>query len=83
MLYAYAWASGLIEFGKYVPDRALELVAGESETVKHKIHARARLARDNQNWLVPGVPEADSSEQKMRALLRFAHMLDVTGTAKH
>jgi hypothetical protein len=49
MLFAYAWASGLIEFGRCVPAGALELLAGEAATVKNKIHARARLARDDQS----------------------------------
>ena len=77
MLHAYAWASGLIEFGKYVPGDALELLAGDAEMVKYRIRAFARLADENESWLVPGVPEANTPEQKMHAMRHFAEVLDV------
>ena len=75
MLFAYAWATGLIEFGWYVPTGALELLSGETEMVKYKIHACARLSRDNEDWLVPGVPEAVTPEQKMQAMVRFVQII--------
>ena len=34
---AYAWASGLIEFGDVFPDGALPIITGEEESVREII----------------------------------------------
>lgn len=53
---AYAWASGLIEFGETYPDGALPIITGEEKRVREIIEVRARHSRTNQQLLVPGVP---------------------------
>lgn len=76
MLHAYAWASGLIELSRYpVPRGAIELLSGEDEAVRCRIQACARLAYDNESWLVPGIPEAQTPAAKIDALVRFSDRL--------
>ena len=77
MMHAYAWASGLIEFGAYVPGDARESLSGDAEMVMYRIRTFARLADDNESWLVPDVPEANTPEQKMHAMRHFAVVHDV------
>lgn len=68
---AYCYASGHIEFGSKCPGGALPLVRGPDQEVRDFIAGVARLAYDNETWLVPGVPEAEDQEKAMDALLRF------------
>lgn len=39
---AYAWESGLIEFGQQLPDGALPIITGENEKVRELIDLWAR-----------------------------------------
>ncbi|PQH22682.1 host nuclease inhibitor protein [Raoultella ornithinolytica] len=68
---AYAWASGLIEFGETFPDGALPIITGEEKRVREIIEVRARHSRKNEQMLVPGVPEADNQHDACDALIRF------------
>lgn len=54
-LIAWAWSSGLIEFGYVLPEGALPIVAGKPATVRYVIEVMARHGRDEQEQLlVPG-----------------------------
>ena len=68
---AYAWASGLIEFGETFPDGALPIITGEEKRVREIIEVRARHSRTSEQMLVPGVPEADNQHDACDALIRF------------
>lgn len=74
-LIAYAWASGLIEFGNTTPDGALPILVGQEEkAVKDVIDVLARHSRTNNQLLVPGVPEAYDQHSAMDALIYFSNV---------
>lgn len=68
---AYAWQSGLIEFSQRVPKGALLICEGPAKDVKHHVTCLARLGYDG-SLLVPGVPEAESENAKIDALIAFS-----------
>lgn len=71
-LIAWAWSSGLIEFGYVLPEGALPIVAGKPATVRHVIEVMARHGRDEQEQLlVPGIPEAVTEVEAFNAMIRF------------
>lgn len=72
---AYCWANGVIEFGATVPEGTLEICRGPAKAVRAKISVAARLAYDNVTLLVPGVPEADTPNQAVDALIGWIDWL--------
>jgi hypothetical protein len=69
---AYCWATGEIGFAdQSAPNGALPIGRGEPD----KIKAYCRLAHDGTNYLVPGIPEADSGEAGLDALMAFRNLL--------
>lgn len=72
---AYCWAGGLIQFGPSVPDGAIGIARGEEAKVRQVIEATARLAKDNERLLVPGVPEAKCEREGLAALARYIQCL--------
>ncbi|HGW8460470.1 TPA: host nuclease inhibitor protein [Klebsiella pneumoniae] len=72
---AYAWASGLIEFGRTLPDGALPIITGEEKRVREIIEVRARHSRTNEQMLVPGVPEANNQHDACDALIHFTEIV--------
>jgi hypothetical protein len=68
---AYAWQSGLIEFGQRVPSEAMLICEGRAKEVKHHVACLARIGYDG-GLLVPGVPENDSENAKLDALIAFS-----------
>lgn len=71
MIYAYAWRTGVIEFGEQVPADALPLYYGESKAVRELIEVRARHGWQSETLLVPGVPEALNNEEARAAFYQF------------
>lgn len=65
---AFAWASGLIEFGLSVPKGALPIASGPVKVLRDKIGVAARHAYTPNELLVPGVPEADNQKAGLAAL---------------
>lgn len=70
---AWAWQSGLIEFGKEVPEGALSFATGMDRPLRSIVSV---LAREGQGksaglLLVPGVPEAESSRQQINAFITW------------
>lgn len=72
---AYCWSGGLIQFGPSVPDGAIGIARGEEAKVRQVIEATARLAKDNERLLVPGVPEAKCEREGLAALARYIQCL--------
>lgn len=72
---AYAWASGLIEFGNKVPDGALPIITGGELQVREIIDVYARHSRTNDQLLVPGVPEANDQHDACTALIKFTETI--------
>lgn len=78
IVYAYCWRSGVIGFSEKVPDGAIKFAEGRIGPLKNLIYRCARLAYDNENWLVPGVPEAeDEGDEKINALIRWVAWLSL------
>jgi hypothetical protein len=78
--YAYAWASGLIEFGDAVPGGALRIMAFASEPAAREfIEPKARHSYEPGVLLVPGVPEALDGKHALAALALFRDW--ISGTA--
>jgi hypothetical protein len=71
MLIAYCYASGQIEFGRRVPDGAIQIARGPAAALRELIYGTARLAYDNKTWLVPGIPEAPDQKEAGDALGRY------------
>jgi len=76
MTFAYCWASGLIEFGRKVPEGAIQISKGTGRKWKERIQVRARLAYDGKSYLVPGIPEGEDNKAKVEALARFAQFVN-------
>lgn len=70
-IFAYGWASGLIQFGKIVPEGALPIISGEEDDVKNILIAISRHSRTSDDLLVPGVPEAANQHLAMDAFIKF------------
>lgn len=70
---AWAYASGLIRFGKRMPTDALLIAAGPHRKLHAAIEVLARhgQGKSTGRLLVPGVPEAPDQDIGMRALRRF------------
>ncbi|ECQ3654987.1 host nuclease inhibitor protein [Salmonella enterica subsp. enterica serovar Thompson] len=73
---AYAWASGLIEFGQACPGGALPILIGEENSVRERVDVLARHSRTSDDIFVPGIPEAASQDEGMNALTRFVKELN-------
>lgn len=77
MMIAYCWSSGLIEFGKTIPNGALEIIRGPEKKIRETISATARhgYGRSAGKLLVPGIPEAPNQEKALDALFDFMDWL--------
>lgn len=81
---AYCWASGLIEFGRKLPDGALPIASGPSKVLREFVDTRARHGYrthlvngrptkipGTETLLVPGIPEAPDQAAAGDALFAF------------
>lgn len=68
---AYCWRTGRIDFGRTLPEGAIQIAKGPSKKLRPLIEVTARHAYDGKTLLVPGVPEADTEEHAGDALGRF------------
>lgn len=68
-VYAWCWATGLIEFGTEVPEDARCFAKGPERALKQIVAVKARQGRSAHELLVPGVPEAKNQHDGMDALL--------------
>lgn len=71
MLYAVCDRRGVIEIVDHVPSGMLGIIAGAAGRVRELMSATARHAHDGKTLLVPGIPEADTDDQALDALIRF------------
>lgn len=70
---AYCWATGLIEFGRTMPDGAIEVARGGAKKLREVVDVCARHGKGKGagQLLVPGVPEACSQQAKGDALFAW------------
>ena len=68
--------SGEIVFGFERDRRSVTIMVAEDEALLRKIiEPAARLAHDNETFLVPGAPEAKSMEESMEAVIAFTNRI--------
>ncbi len=69
---AYCLRNGVIAFGTRVPKGALPFLSHtDARLLESFISVHARLAADNKTLLVPGLPEAQTLEERLDALSDF------------
>lgn len=72
---AFCWQTGKIEFGRSVPDGALEIANAPAKKIRKVICATARHAYDGKTLLVPGVPEAADEDIAIDALIAYCNWI--------
>ena len=72
---AYCWQSGQIEVGTWVPEGALPIASAPAAEIRKAIQGTARLAFDNETYLVPGLPEAKTPDARLNALEAYTAMV--------
>lgn len=72
-IYAFAWATGLIQFGGEIPAGACAFAKGPDRALRLVVATVARHAkpRSSGKLLVPGVPEAEGQDAGMTAFLEW------------
>ncbi|ECC1559589.1 host nuclease inhibitor protein [Salmonella enterica subsp. salamae] len=75
-LIAFAWASGLINYGYKLPFGALPIAASSNEQDLYEtVEVLARHSRTSDDLLVPGIPEAANQDEGRLALERFSRLV--------
>lgn len=68
---AYCMRSGRIRVGKRCPQNALPLFRGSEYRLRKLVCATSRHSYDGKRFLVPGVPEAASSNDAVDAVIDY------------
>ncbi|ECC3295623.1 host nuclease inhibitor protein [Salmonella enterica subsp. enterica] len=75
-LIAFAWASGLINYGYKLPFGALPIATSSNEQELYEtVEVLARHSRTSDDLLVPGIPEAANQDEGRLALERFSRLV--------
>lgn len=74
-IHAWAWKSGLIEFGREVPEGALSFATGMDAPLRQLVGVLARhgKGKGEGQLLVPGVPEAATETARLDALIAWVN----------
>lgn len=73
---AFAFRSGVIDFGDVVPDGAIVIAKGYPRRLRLIVEKNARLAYDGVTLLVPGVPEESNDDLALDALIAFSERVE-------
>ena len=75
-VHAWAWQSGLIEFGREVPEGAIRFATGMDVPLQERVGVLARhgQGKSEGKLLVPGVPEAATGAAKIDALIAWVDL---------
>lgn len=79
---AFCDRRGVIKFGRSVPDGQLLVASAPAKFLRDEITASARHAYDGKTLLVPGVPEAETEDEALDALIRFCDWVAPRFTGK-
>jgi hypothetical protein len=75
-LYAHCFRSGEIKISRKRDERGMLCIgSGPGKELRKKITARARLSRDGETLLVPGLPEAEIEKDAFDAVNSFVDFL--------
>lgn len=83
--FAFANRRGVIGFGHRVPANTLVIADDPNREHLHEVvEVLARHAYDGETLLVPGIPEADTDDQALEALIAFRRQVarDLTEEAR-
>ena len=72
----YCWSTGLIEFGEFTPECAIEIASGPEQKLMDIVSVCARHSRFDGRLIVPGVPEAETGRKALQALDNFKGMIE-------
>lgn len=75
MQHAFCWRSGIIEFGKAVPEGALEIGFGDA-SFKARVETYARHGYEKGVLLVAGIPEAANDLDALASLHAFIKLVE-------
>lgn len=75
-MYAYCYRTGLVCFGEKIPNGAIEIAQGKGKKFINSIKVKCRLAYNNKDWIVPGIPEATTSDEAVMALCKFIKLIE-------
>jgi hypothetical protein len=75
LMKAYVWRTGEIEFTTNKREDALPLFDSVSPKLRDIIEVLARHCRLSKKLLVPGVPEADTEEDALIAIILFIQVV--------
>lgn len=72
-VFAWAWQSGLIQFGRVVPEGALKFATGIDTALQELVGVLARhgQGKSDGKLLVPGIPEAQDLYEQVDALIAW------------
>lgn len=65
---AHCYRSGVIGFGRTVPEGAIQIAHGRARMLRKLVSALARHAYDGKTLLVPGIPEERDDDKAADAL---------------
>lgn len=82
LVYVHANAIGRIRFLTMMPADRMVLLVGPDAAVRELVAVHARHAYDGTTLLVPGIPEAGNSLDRLDALLSFQGRLDRAWAAR-
>lgn len=72
-VFAWAFAGGVIGFGREVPEGALKFATGLDTDLREAVGVAARHGYEKGVLLVPGVPEAKNQKKAMDAFHAWVH----------
>lgn len=78
-LYATADRTGVIEFERIadVDGGAITFASGPARQLRELVEVNARHSYDGVTLLVPGIPEAPTDEEALKALRRFRELIEL------
>lgn len=78
-LKVYCWQSGHLEFGTAAPEGTITIATVRNKAERAKVEVCCRHSRHNDDLLIPGIPEAESEEAAIDALVIFCQQLRQRG----
>ena len=78
-LYAYCWQSGHLEFVRVAPEGTITIATIRTKAERARVEVCCRHCRHSDDLLIPGIPEAESEQAAIDALVLFCQQLRKRG----